>query len=441
MTNEELKALVAKTIDDRRDIYLALGKKIYGHPETGYKEVETTKILAEALEGLGFTTEKNIAVTGCRAHCNVDKIGPKVVVMGELDALLCPAHTDSNKETGAMHACGHNIQVSVMYGVADALTKAGILNQLDGKIDFMAVPAEEVIELDYRQKLKDEGKIKYYSGKTELITKGAFDDADICMMVHNFPFDEPITKMAPYTSSNGFLGKQTTFIGKQAHAGQAPWDGINALNMATLAISNMQYQRETFKDKDTVRVHQIITEGGQALNSVPDKVCLETTVRANNIKALLDANKKVNRSIRGAVIAIGGKAHVSDSPGQLPIVPSKPLAEIFKDNALKFYKEEELLPKMQWTASSDMGDVSALKPVLHGLTSGITGGLHTATYKVTDVEDAYIIPIKVMAFTVIDLLTNGATLANEVIKEFKPSMTKKEYLDYLNEIEKKYDLE
>lgn len=440
MTNEELKTLVAKTIDARKDVYLALGKKIYEHPETGYREFATTKTVAEALEGLGFPTDKNLAVTGCRAHCNADKNGPKVVVMGELDALLCPAHTDSNKETGAMHACGHNIQVSVMYGVADALTHAGILDELDGKIDFMAVPAEEVIELDYRQKLKEEGKIKYYSGKTELITKGAFDDADICMMVHNFPFENPITKMAPYTSSNGFLGKQTTFIGKQAHAGQAPWDGINALNMASLAITNMHYQRETFKDKDTVRVHQIITEGGQALNSVPDKVRLETTVRANNIAALMDANKKVNRSIKGAAVAIGGKAKVDDSPGQLPIVPSEPLAAIFRNNALKFYKEEELLPKMQWTASSDMGDVSALKPVLHGLTGGITGGLHTATYKITDVEDAYIIPIKVMAFTVIDLLTNGAALANEVIKEFKPSMTKEEYLAYLDEIEKSYEL-
>ena len=440
MNREELKALVAKTIDARKDLYVALGKKIYDHPETGYREVETTKVVAEALAGLGFPVEKNIAITGCRAHCNVDKKGPKVVVMGELDALLCPTHPDSHNGTGAMHACGHNIQVSVMYGVADALTKAGILDKLEGKIDFMAVPAEEVIELDYRQKLKAEGKIRCYSGKPELITRGAFDDTDICMMVHNFPFEEPGMKVAPFTSSNGFIGKQTTFIGKQAHAGQAPWDGINALNMASLAITNMHYQRETFRDKDTVRVHQILTDGGQSFNSVPEKTRLETAIRANSLAALLDANKKVNRSIQGATIAIGGKAQVVDSPGMLPIVPSEPLAAIFKENALKFYKEEEIMPKMQWTACSDMGDVSMLKPVLHGLTGGITGGLHTAEYKIADLEDAYITPIKIMAFTLIDLLTNDATLANKVIKDFKPIMTKAEYLAYLDEIEKIYEL-
>ena len=118
------------------------------------------------------------------------------------------------------------------------------------------------------------------------------------MMVHNFPFDQPGIKMAPYTSSNGFVQKHTVFMGKQSHAGQAPWDGINALNMASLAISAMHYQRETFKDADTVRVHQIITKGGDVVNSVPARVELETTIRANNMEALMDANKKVNRSIR-----------------------------------------------------------------------------------------------------------------------------------------------
>ena len=440
MNSEELKKQVGKVIDERKDIYLALGKKIYAHPETGYKEFATTKTLGDALEALGFSTKRNIAYTGCRAYANQEKEGPKVVVMGELDALLCPSHPDCDKKTGAMHACGHNIQTTVMYGVADALKHAGILKELAGKIDFMAVPAEEVIELDYRQKLKESGKIHYYSGKTELIAKGELDDADICMMVHNFTFADPKCKMAPYTFSNGFVGKQTSFLGKQSHAGQAPWDGINALNMASLAITNMHYQRETFKDQDTVRVHQIITKGGDVVNSVPARAEMETTVRANNIAALLDANEKVNRSIRAAAIALGGKAQVMDSPGQLPIVPDKKLADIFKVNAQKFYQPEELAECMRWTASSDMGDVSALKPVLHGLTTGIIGGLHTADYRIVNETDAYIIPIKVMAFTVIDLLCNQAVAAKDIIKNFKPTMTKAEYLQYLKDIEKTYIL-
>lgn len=441
MNKEELKKHISNIIDERKQVYIDLCQNIYQNPETGYKEIKTTKTIADALEQLGYRTKRDIAVTGCHAYSNEEKIGPKISIIGELDSIICPSHKDCDQSTGAMHACGHNIQITVMYAVADALKYSNSLGYLDGKIDFIAVPAEEVIELEYRKRLKDEGKIKYYSGKTELITKGEFDDSDICMMVHNYPFENGYHKIAPYVTSNGFIGKQTTFIGKQSHAGQAPWDGINSLNMASLAITNMHYQRETFKDKDTVRVHQIINHGGDIVNSVPDRVSMETTVRANNIPALFDANNKVNRSIHAACIALGGKAKIIDSPGQLPINSDKQLSEIFKNNALKFYKEDEILPHMQWTASSDMGDISALKPVLHGLTSGITGGLHTKDYQITDEENAYIIPIKIMCFTIIDLLMDNAIMAKNIINDFKPSMNKDEYIKYLKDIEKEYTFE
>lgn len=441
MKREELKRRAEAAVERRREVYLKLGREVYENPETGYREENTTRRIGAALEALGFPVEYGIAVTGCRARANAGKAGPKAAILGELDALLCPTHPDCDKGTGAMHACGHNIQLAVMYGAADALKESGVLEELDGQVDFMAVPAEEVIELDYRKSLKEQGKIRYYSGKAELIARGAFDDVDLCMMVHNFPFEDPRIRMAPYTTSNGFLGKQTAFLGRQSHAGQAPWDGINALNMASLAISAMHFQRETFKDKDTVRVHQIITRGGEAVNSVPARVEMETTVRANNTQALMDANQKVNRSIRAGAVALGGRAQVSDSPGQLPLTPDRRLAEIFWDNALGFYGEEGLSGPMQWTASTDMGDVSALIPSLHGLTGGVSGGLHTADYRIVNEEDAYIIPIKVMCFTLIDLLADGAGEAGKIIRDFKPQMTKEEYLRYLEETERSYVLE
>ena len=434
----KLKALVERAIDENKEIYLAIGRKIYQNPETGYKEFETTKTVCDFLEALSFRTEKDIAYTGCRAYTNEGKKGPKIVIMGELDSVICPEHADADKATGAMHACGHNIQVTVMLGVADALRKSGILEELDGKIDFMAVPAEEYIELEYREQLRKEGKIKYFAGKAELVSRGAFDDVAISMMVHNFPITESGFKLAKRNTGNGFIGKTTQFIGKQAHAGAAPWEGVNALNMATLAINSMHYQRETFKESDTVRVHQIITKGGDIVNSVPSDVKLETTVRAGNLEALDDANRKVNQCIRGATISIGGKSVVQDMPGQLPLKADENLAELFGKNALKFYESYQIMNLMQSTASFDMGDLSHLMPVLHGVTSGITGGLHSKDYKVVDETDAFIIPIKIIAFTLIDLLCDEAKVANSIIDNFKPALSKEEYLAYLSEIEKTY---
>lgn len=435
---DRLKGIIEKVIDEQRENYLSFGRQIYQNPETGYKEFATTDFAYQVLTELGYSTDKNIAYTGCRAYANEEKNAPKVVVMGELDSVICQDHPDANPETGAMHACGHNIQVTVMLGVADALKKSGVLSELDGKVDFMAVPAEEYIELDYREKLKKEGKIRYYAGKAELVYRGAFDDVDMCMMVHNFSIVESGYKLAKRNTGNGFIGKTTQFIGKQAHAGAAPWDGVNALNMATLAINSMQVQRETFKECDTVRIHQIITKGGDIVNSVPADVRLETTVRAGNLKALDDANLKVNRCIRGAAIAIGGKASVQDMPGQMPLNADRNMADLFGENALMFYEGSEIIDVMNSTASFDMGDLSQMMPVLHGITSGITGGLHSKEYCIVDEEDAYIIPIKIMAFTLIDLLCNEAETAKTILRDFEPVLSKEEYLKYLADTERTY---
>ncbi len=435
MDKDTLKRKAIAEVDKYKAVILKLGKDIYENPETGYREVKTNELISNALKELGLDVEKNLAVTGCRARTNVSKTGPKIAILGELDSVICTDHPDCDKNTGAIHACGHNIQVTVMYGVAKALIESGALEYLDGKIDFLAVPAEEYIELDYRQLLKDEGKITYFAGKPELIHKGVFDDVDMSMMVHNFPISNDGYKLSPKNTGNGFVGKKTWFKGKQSHAGAAPWDGVNALNMATIAISNMHAQRETFKEADCVRVHQIINKGGDIVNAVPADVQLETTVRARNLSALKDANNKVNRSIRAAAIALGGEAEVFDSPGQMPLKADDNLANVFKANALEFFKESEILPCLESTASFDMGDLSLIMPVLHGITSGIEGGLHSKDYKIVDEEDAYITPIKILCMTVIDLLYDNAKEAARIKNEFQPEMTKEEYLKTLKELE------
>lgn len=435
MDKIQLKERVINQIDLERENILRIGREIYKNPETGYREHKTTKLLADELENLGLKVDRNIAVTGCRAYSNENKSGIKVAVMGELDSVICKDHKDCDINTGAMHACGHNMQTTVMYGVAAALVKSGVLSELDGRVDFMAVPAEEYIELDFREELKNKGELTYYSGKQELTYKGAFDDVSMCMMIHNFPIEEEGYKVAAQISGTGFVGKKIKFIGQEAHAGGTPYKGINALNIATIAINSMHVQRETFKDEDCVRVHQIMPKGGAIVNTVPADVQLETCIRAMNVPALKDANMKINRCVQGAAIAMGGHAEISDMPGYLPMNTDKIMADLFTENAKRFYQAEEILPFYKSTASFDIGDLSMFMPVLHPVSSGISGGLHSRDYKITSEEDAYITPIKIMACTLIDLLYDNAEIGERIVRDFKPVMTKEEYLDYLKESE------
>lgn len=435
MLKEELKERVIKAIEENKESLFEVGRKIYKNPEFGYKEFETTKTIGEFIsKELGLEIEKGIGYTGCRLRVNEEKKGPRVAILGELDGISCGEHKDA-LPNGASHTCGHNIQVTGMLGAAIGLVKSGVFQELDGKIDFIGTPAEEFIELAYRGKLKEEGKIKYYGGKQELIRCGVFDDVNMSLMFHALELGDKKVLTGPV--SNGFIGKEVKFIGKESHAGSAPYEGINALNAAMLAINNVHAQRETFKEEDRVRFHPIITKGGDIVNVVPADVRMEAYVRARTIDSMIDANKKVNRGLIAGAMAVGASIEIKEIPGYLPILRHDNMEEVLKENLLYLgIKENEIIEGGDFTGSFDFGDVSHLIPTLHPMFGGVNGALHTRNFEIIDEEYAYLTPAKAMALTVVDLLFDNSKKANEILKDFKPKMTKEEYLKFMESNDK-----
>lgn len=433
MDIKEIKKLCLEEIDKNREKIIAVGQKIYATPELGYKEVKSTETVVEFLKDLNLDVTENIAVTGCMVSLNKDKKGPSVAVIGELDSVVCPGHKDSS-EIGNMHCCGHNIQIAGMLGCATGIINSGALNYLDGKVNFMAVPSEECIDLEFRKSLQDKKEIKYVGGKQELIYRGVFDSIDMAMMFHpqNFTDNKNCTLKS---KTNGFIAKAITFIGKSSHAGISPHLGVNALSMANMALNNINAQRDTFKDEDKVRVSAIINHGGDVVNVVPARVTMESMVRAGTVEAMMDTNKKINRALHAAAINFGGKVIIEDSIGYLPLNPDDNMADLFRDNFLELINGDgSTIEEFIHTAgSTDLGDLSQLMPCLHPWIGGVTGALHTQEYEMTDEELAYIIPAKAMAMTLIDLLYDGGRNAKKVIEEFKPNFTKESYLKFMDE--------
>lgn len=430
MNLENIKKQCLDAIDNYRDEIIKLGRDIYENPELGYKEFKSTKFVSDLFEKHNLTVENNIAVTGCKISVNENIDGPKIAVLGELDSVVCCEHKDSN-ELGNIHSCGHNIQVAGMAGAALGLIKSDVLKYLDGKIDFLAVPAEESIDIEFRQGLKNRGEIEFFGGKQELLKRGYFDDVDMAMMFHALNFeDNKNCVIKSYT--NGFISKQVVFEGVGTHAGIAPHLGVNALNAATLAINNINSQRETFKDEDKVRVSAIITHGGDIVNIVPSKVRMEVMVRASNVDAMMDANEKVNRCLQAGALAVGGKVTIEDCIGYLPMDSDNRMDKIFKENYVKLVGTDEVVTdEIKAAGSTDFGDLSQIIPCLHPWVGGVSGSLHTKDYIIEDEELAYIIPAKVMAMTIIDLLYNGAEKGNDVVSNFKEKMNKEEYLEFM----------
>ncbi|KAB1197085.1 MULTISPECIES: amidohydrolase [Haloferax] len=423
---EELKTRVCDAIDARADDIVAFAKDVQSEPELGYKEVETTKKVVSLFESLDLDVETELAITGARARAGSGDF--VAAVLGELDALVNPDHPLADPETGAVHACGHNAQLAHLVGSAIGLVGSGVVDDLDGAVEFVAVPAEEYLDLDYRRQLLEAGDIEFFGGKQELIRRGYVDDWDVAAMMHAGS-NTPERTITSSFSTNGFVGKFVTYRGTEAHAGAAPEEGINALNAATLGMNAVHAQRETFRDEDHVRVHPIVTRGGDGVNVVPAEVTMESYVRAASIEAVSEVNQSVNRALASGAMGVGGDVGIEDYPGYMPLQTNETLAALYDENARDIVGPDAVTEgQTHLSGSTDMGDVTQLVPGIHPWTGGFEGAVHARDFRVVDEEMAYVIPAKLTACMLVDVLTDPEAM-DELRDAKAEKRTRDDYLE------------
>ncbi|HIT18375.1 MAG TPA: amidohydrolase [Candidatus Fimivivens faecavium] len=425
---------ILQAIDQNSDKIIGFAKDLYRHPELSFCEVGTAKKAAGWLRGLALPVEEGLAVNGVRAR--LGEGGPNVCIIGELDGILCREHPDADPVTGASHACGHHCQLTALAGAALALSDPQVRAELGGTVTFFAVPAEEYVDEAFKLKLQREGKIRFNSGKSELLRIGAFDGIDMALACHVHMVDCESDLLIGNNSSNGWVGRTITIRGKAAHAAAAPHEGVNALSAASLGLSALGFVRETFREKDYVRVHPIMTRGGDAVNVIPDEVVLEMMVRAKTIGAIRDAAAKTDRAFRGAAAALGATAEIRGGQGDMPILYGPPEPAMVEAAALLGGVSVELTDgSVHTVASTDLGDLSHRMPILNFTHGGVTGALHSADFRVVDEEKAYLMPARLMALTVCRLLRGGAKRANEIKAAFRPAFaTAEEYVRAVEEL-------
>ena len=432
-SKEDLKRRADEIIDAKADDLISIAKTILSNPEPGFREVKTAKLVAEQFGSLGLQPRSGLAITGVRADASGSTPGPTMAVLGELDSLIVGEHPHADPNTNAAHACGHHCQIAMMLGAASALTSSDILESLAGRIAFMAVPAEEYIEIEYRDGLRKDGKIEFLGGKPEMVRLGEFDDVHLAMMLHTTsnPAEQQICIS---NTNNGSVAKRIQFIGRASHAGGAPHLGVNALNAAMMAMTAINFNRETFRDEDSIRVHPIITKGGEAVSAVPADVRMETFVRGRNLEALMDATTKVDRALRAGAMAVGADVKIQTIPGYMPLQQHKGMAEIFRANAVNLVGEDNVSYVNHRGGSTDMGDISRLMPVIHPYIGGAVGLGHGATYVIEDYSLAVIKGAKALAYTVIDLLGDNAAHGNSIVGGQRPDMSISEYLKFMRNL-------
>ena len=433
LSRDELKRRAAEAIDSRSDELVSLAKDILANPEPGFRETRTARLIAAKFAELGMPARVGLALTGVRADLVGSSPGPALAILGELDSLIVNEHPHANGETGAAHACGHHCQIGMLLGAAIGLMQPSVLSSLSGRLAFMAVPAEEYIEIEYRDSLRRQGKLEFLGGKPELVKLGEFDDIDLAMMCHTT--SNPDEKLLCISGeNNGTIAKKIQFLGRGSHAGGAPHLGINALNAATLALTAIHYNRETFRDDDSIRVHPIITKGGEAVSAVPADVRMETFVRGRTLDAIMDANTKVDRALKAGAMAVGGDVVIQTIPGYLPLRQNAAMNDVFRVNAHSLVGEENTGHIQRRNGSTDMGDISQLMPAIHPYVGGATGIGHGADYVVHDYSLAVVTAAKALASTAIDLLADGAQTGGNIVSNHRPEMTRGDYLKYMRSL-------
>lgn len=421
-TKEQLIQAVLDAIDANKSQIINIGTTVWKNPEPGYKEFKTSELAARTLQEIGLNPQRNLALTGMRADLNGAKPGPALAICGEMDSLIIPTHPESDPATGAAHACGHNSHIAAMLGAAIGLVKANAADDLAGKVAFIPCPAEECIEIEWRNKLIQEGKIKALGGKASLILEGVFDDIDMAIMNH-------LGGGYGATDHNGFCMKVVTFHGKSAHAAGAPQRSVNALSAANLALHALALLRETYSGDQYIRTHGILTHGGESVNIIPDSVTIEYQLRAEKLDKVKVLSDKFDQCMRGCAMAIGCTVDITTTAGYMPLDNDDELCQCYAD-VVPIADPTAQRPRLKYgfsMGSTDMGDLSQIMPAIHGYCPGARGTGHGTDYAIANPEQAYVTNAKILALMAIDLLYGDAERGKMIAARKSSRMSIDEY--------------
>ena len=425
-------ALRNAAVEKHRALILETERYIWKHPETGYREVGTSAYMAAAFEKLGYELVMAGDIPGFYTVLDTGRPGPEVLVLGELDSLICADHPESDPKTGAVHCCGHNAQCAALLGLAAALKEPGVTDEMCGKIRLCVVPAEELIEIGYRNGLRKKGIIHFFGGKQEFLRRGYFEGVDAAFMIHTTQGE----RFSAREGSVGCVALQVHYKGVSAHAGGAPQSGRNALYAATLGLQAINSIRETFREKDIIRVHPIITKGGDAVNAIPSDVRIESYIRGKTFEAIEEASKRVNRALTGAALAIGTNVEIIDLPGYGPMMTCGGMVDVARDAMRESMPDQEFgYSEGYGSGSTDMGDLSQVMPAIHAYAPGASGKSHGSNYEIADPELACVASAKWQLAILQVLLRDGGKRTREVCAGFTPAFpSQKAYVDYLESI-------
>ncbi|WP_422484864.1 M20 metallopeptidase family protein [Gudongella sp. DL1XJH-153] len=135
---------IKNEIENLKEELISLRRDFHQHPELGFQEFRTGKIVADYLEDLGLEVERNIAKTGVVGLLKGKHPGKTIALRTDMDALPLTEETGLSFESdneGNMHACGHDGHLAMMLIAAKVLSSRK--EEIKGNVKFIFQPNEE----------------------------------------------------------------------------------------------------------------------------------------------------------------------------------------------------------------------------------------------------------------------------------------------------------
>ncbi|GIO00897.1 amidohydrolase [Brevibacillus halotolerans] len=391
LTESELENRIITYVEQNKQQFISVSHAIHEHPEIGNEEVYAQGLLTALLEEAGFQIEKGVAghPTAFLARKKVgEKTGPTIGYLAEYDAL-----------PGLGHACGHNIIGTTSVLAAIALGET--LQETGGEVVVLGTPAEEG---------GPNGSAKGSFVKHDLL-KGI----DACMMVHPFSHNR-ITG-----TTLAVIPLDFEFIGKAAHAAAAPEEGINALDAVIHLFNGINALRQHVTAD--VRIHGIITHGGDAPNIVPEYAKARFYIRAATRHRCLKVTERIKEIAQGAACMTGATVNIIAFQNEVDdMVLNRTFDGVFQVQMERFGYLVDTRHQAG-LGSTDAGNISYVVPTIHPYIKIGSEELvcHTDAFreaaKSPEGDAALIVGAKVLALTGFTLMTNEAVLT-EIKQEF-----------------------
>ncbi|MGO4253669.1 amidohydrolase [Paenarthrobacter sp. TAF1] len=340
---EEIRGRLENAVQRWKPDVLDLSHAIHADPELGGQEVRAVKRVRRVLQRAGFSFDETQPAQPTAFSARFGS--------GELVVALCVEY-DALPAIG--HACGHNVNAASAVGAALAL--AAVADQLDITVKVLGTPAEETT-----------------GGKVDLIDEGFFKDVSLAMMAHAAASDV-------VGGSSLAMGMwDVLFEGRPAHAAAAPSEGVNALDALVIAQTAIALARQQLPAGSIVSL--VVTEGGSAVNVIPERARANIEMRAPSLENLKIIQSKVRRCLEGGAHASGCTLQVTPSGNAYAELRQDAfLSEAYRDAMTA--RGRDVAFSAEPVASTDMGNVSQVVPSIHPMVGYDVRGAahHTAEF-------------------------------------------------------------